>query len=121
MREEKLSVNWIWTNGQLEFNLHLWQDFFIKSKMRNKGGKLMITSKGAYEIAKNAVGPYGKITCGYETETHFVFLRKHTMGKLLTDNASFWIDKNSGALKILSAIPSTKEFETITQGKPLAL
>ena len=97
----------------------------------------MITSKEAYEIAKNAVGPYGKITCGYETETpvgpygkitcgyetetHFVFLRKHTMGKLLTDNASFWIDKNSGALKILSAIPSTKEFETITQGKPLVL
>ena len=76
----------------------------------------MITSKEAYEIAKNAVGPYGKITCGYETETHFVFLRKHTMG-----NASFWIDKNSGALKILSAIPSTKEFETITQGKPLVL
>ncbi|MBQ8491612.1 MAG: hypothetical protein IJ536_03645, partial [Acidaminococcaceae bacterium] len=74
-----------------------------------------------YEIAKNAVRPYGKITCGNETETHFVFLLKHTMRKLMTDNASFWIDKNSGALKILSAIPSTKEFETIIQGKPLAL
>lgn len=81
----------------------------------------MITSRDAYGIATEWMGPFARIVSGYENETHFVFLRKHTMGKLLTDNASFWIDKNTGALKIVSAIPSTKEFERITAGTPLDL
>ena len=81
----------------------------------------MITSSQAYEIAKASVGPYAKIVSGYETETHFIFLRKHTMGKLLTDNASFWIEKETGDMKIVSAVPSTKSFEALLQGRPLAL
>jgi hypothetical protein len=79
----------------------------------------MITAKEAYEIAKEWMGPFAKIVSGYESETHFIFLRKHNMGKLLTDNASFWIDKNSGALKIVSAVPSTKEFDLLKQEKVL--
>ena len=81
----------------------------------------MITAKQAYAIAKEWMGPFAEIISGYETETHFVFLRKHNRGKLLTDQASFWIDKTDGALKIVSAIPKTKEFDTMQQGRQLNL
>lgn len=79
----------------------------------------MITAKEAYEIAKEWMGPFAKIVSGYESDTHFIFLRKHNMGKLLTDNASFWIDKSTGALKIVSAVPSTREFDLLKQEKTL--
>ena len=79
----------------------------------------MITAKEAYEIAKEWMGPFAKIVSGYESDTHFIFLRKHNMGKLLTDNASFWIDKSTGALKIVSAGPSTREFDLLKQEKAL--
>lgn len=79
----------------------------------------MITAKEAYTIAMEWMGPFAKIVSGYESDTHFIFLRKHNMGKLLTDNASFWIDKSNGALKIVSAVPSTKEFELLKQEKAL--
>lgn len=79
----------------------------------------MITAKEAYEIAKEWMGPFAKIVSGYESDTHFIFLRKHNMGKLLTDNASFWIDKSTGALKIVSAVPSTREFDLLKQEKAL--
>jgi len=81
----------------------------------------MITAKEAYEIAKGWMGPFAVIVSGYESETHFIFLRKHNMGKLLTDNASFWIDKSTGALKIVSAVPSTKGFDLLQQEKALNL
>ena len=79
----------------------------------------MITAKEAYEIAKEWMGPFAKIVSGYESDTHFIFLRKHNMGKLLTYNASFWIDKSTGALKIVSAVPSTREFDLLKQEKAL--
>lgn len=81
----------------------------------------MITAKQAYAIAKEWMGPFAQIVSGYETENHFVFLRKHNMGKMWTDHASFWIDKTSGALKIGSAISATKEFDIMNEGKPLTL
>ena len=81
----------------------------------------MITVKEAYRIAREQMGPFAKIVSGYENETHFVFLRKHTMGKLLTDNAAFCIDKKDGALKIVSAVPASKEFALLTEGKQLVL
>ena len=81
----------------------------------------MITAQEAYAIAKDWMGPFAEIIVGYETETHFVFLSKHNRGKLLTDQASFWIDKTNGALKILSAIPATKSFELLQKGKQLNL
>ena len=84
-------------------------------------GETMITAKQAYAIAKEWMGPFAEIVSGYETETHFVFFRKHNRGKLLTDQASFWIDKETGALKIISAIPATKSFELLQQGKQLNL
>ena len=61
----------------------------------------MITAKQAYEIAKEWMGPF--------------------RGKLWTDHASFWIDKTNGALKIVSAIPTTKEYEQMQQGTQLNL
>ena len=81
----------------------------------------MITAKQAYAIAKEWMGPFAEIIACYEIETHFVFLRKHNRGKLLTDQASFWIDKTDGALKIVSAIPKTKEFDRMQQGRQLNL
>ena len=81
----------------------------------------MITAKQAYAIAKEWMGPFAEIIACYEIETHFVFLRKHNRGKLWTDHASFWIDKTDGALKIVSAIPKTKEFDMMQQGKQLNL
>ena len=95
----------------------------------------MITAKQAYEIAKEWMGPFALVSAGYEIDTHFIFLREHNYeidthfiflrehnrGKLWTDHASFWIDKTNGALKIVSAIPATKEFDLMQQGKPLNL
>ena len=52
----------------------------------------MITAKQAYEIAKEWMGPFALVSAGYETESHFIFLREHNRGKLWTDHASFWID-----------------------------
>ena len=54
-------------------------------------------------------------------ESHFIFLREHNRGKLWTDHASFWIDKTNGALKIVSAIPATKEYDLMQQGTQLNL
>ena len=78
----------------------------------------MITAKQAYEIAKEWMGPFALVSAGYEIDTHYIFLREHNRGKLWMDHASFWID---GALKIVSAIPSTKEFDLMQQGKQLNL
>ena len=103
----------------------------------------MITAKQAYEIAKEWMGPFALVSAGYETESHFIFLREHNRGKLWTDHASFWIDfiflrehnrgklwtdhasfwidKTNGALKIVSAIPATKEYDQMQQGTQLNL
>ena len=81
----------------------------------------MITAKQAYEIAKEWMGPFALVIAGYETESHFIFLREHNRGKLWTDHASFWIDKTNGALKIVSAIPATKEYDQMQQGTQLNL
>ena len=81
----------------------------------------MITAKQAYEIAKEWMGPFALVSAGYVTESHFIFLREHNRGKLWTDHASFWIDKTNGALKIVSAIPTTKEYEQMQQGTQLNL
>lgn len=81
----------------------------------------MITAKQAYEIAKEWMGPFALVSAGYETESHFIFLREHNRGKLWTDHASFWIVKTNGALKIVSAIPATKEYEQMQQGTQLNL
>ena len=81
----------------------------------------MITAKQAYAIAKEWMGPFAEIIACYEIETHFVFLRKHNRGKLLTDQASFWIDKENGALKIISVLPATKAYELLQNGRQLNL
>jgi hypothetical protein len=81
----------------------------------------MITAKQAYAIAKEWMGPCALVSSGYEIDTHFIFLREHNRGKLWTDHASFWIDKSNGELKIVSAIPKTKEFDMMQQGKQLNL
>ena len=81
----------------------------------------MITAKQAYEIAKEWMGHFALVSAGYETESHFIFLREHNRGKLWTDHASFWIDKTNGALKIVSAIPATKEYDQMQQGTQLNL
>ena len=81
----------------------------------------MITAKQAYEIAKEWMGPFALVSAGYETESHFIFLREHNRGKLWTDHASFWIDKTNVALKIVSAIPATKEYDLMQQGTQLNL
>ena len=81
----------------------------------------MITAKQAYVIAKEWMGPFALVSSGYEIDTHFIFLREHNRGKLWTDHASFWIDKTNGELKIVSAIPKTKEFDLMQQGKQLNL
>ena len=61
----------------------------------------MITAKQAYEIAKEWMGPFALVSAG--------------------DHASFWIDKTNGALKIVSAIPATKEYDQMQQGTQLNL
>ena len=66
-------------------------------------------------------GPFALVSAGYETKSHFIFLREHNRGKLWTDHASFWIDKTNGALKIVSAIPATKEYDQMQQGTQLNL
>ena len=81
----------------------------------------MITAKQAYTIAKEWMGPFALVSSGYEIDTHFIFLREHNRGKLWTDHASFWIDKTNGDLKIVSAIPKTKEFYMMQQGRQLNL
>ena len=40
----------------------------------------MITAKQAYEIAKEWMGPFALVSSGYETDTHFIFLRSITGG-----------------------------------------
>ena len=67
----------------------------------------MITAKQAYEIAKEWMGPFALVSAGYETESHFIFLREHNRGKLWTDHASF--------------IPATKEYDLMQQGTQLNL
>ena len=81
----------------------------------------MITAKQAYAIAKEWMGPFALVSAGYEIDTHYVFLREHNRGKLWTDHASFWIDKENGALKIISALPATKAYELLQNGKQLNL
>ena len=51
----------------------------------------MITAKQAYEIAKEWMGPFALVSAGYETESHFIFLREHNRKAL--DRSCFLLDR----------------------------